>query len=1064
MKQVVSPDISVIDVNVLLDISTATTSMTLTNASTQTNPANLHWVFEIYSPSGVPIHKGDFTSPDRTNWTAPYIQNSGFPKPLNSIEWGNYKIIVKVKDSQNTIFEHDPIIISLCRPNGNDKSSKNTYGTAKASIITQCREARLYAEDRTNYTYQGGTGTAVSKNFILIYPPNDQGQIPANFEINQFSSASIPISQSGSGYQYFITSVIDYSLDDIVTVRVKYIFRDVLTVYCNIDLSPIFYEVQKLLSDIETGSTKDAAKAKDTLAIVSAKLLMANIAMLNPEANGINPFELIDEINALTGWGCDCCTSAINPLSSLSISNNTTYELVSDGGDITGDIEQIAGGIRIHVGDYTYSFNMCPTNSSTAFTVTPSISGRNKNFCLNVNTATLATDLLNVIKSNTTLLNTFTSMVGVQSGSYSININGRCVIPSETVCDYTFSSINLNAGEKFLIKNILFSNGQRVIANFYYDGTNESQLSAALNTLGIGTWGSTFVGGKLNIITNGNDLSFDTIEYDYINSSNTAISVNQRMLVTKDCTPETSKDLNVILQGIVDYVCDFFLSKIKTGKAYTIKYIQAIGGNVDPIDIAADKDASYLLDKIVYSFNSLVDVVRNTKEATCTNVRGLFNAATTMTDNTILYGGDNANCFSYTAKQLALKVMQFGQTDPDVQAVMCQAVQNCASPVCDPVTSATVSLNSGTLLATITNTGASQYKAYYYNMRTPDQPSLVQTVNAVTGATTPISWSSIPIGQYAVVINAICANGKVSADKIVFTVSCAKPGAVNVSDTGTAFSVTWSTLPVNAAKVRIHIDYPNGGTFENDYNISPATISINKPAGVYGAFVFRAYTVCDVSAGFISDPSNAVSLNVAAPPACPSATGLEITALAYNQASFKIVKPVGGTTPNAYTLRLIPQDGGSPIINTVNMGGSVVTWTNVPLSANMIYSWEVMSECLAGQGNPVNGGTFITPPNTSNNSSITNNTATAATPAQVMINGSLVLVVNPLNSGATSNFVSPNYVAAEVKLRACNAGAISATLTSNSVVYTGVQDTTDLQLFIFTNVNITGGYQVQFDD
>src|SRR5439155_13093484 len=117
----------------------------------------------------------------------------------------------------------------------------------------------------------------------------------------------------------------------------------------------------------------------------------------------------------------------------------------------------------------------------------------------------------NVIKSNTTLLNTFTSMVGVQSGSYSININGRCVIPSETVCDYTFSSINLNAGEKFLIKNILFSNGQRVIANFYYDGTNESQLSAALNTLGIGTWGSTFVGGKLNIITNGNDLSFDTI-------------------------------------------------------------------------------------------------------------------------------------------------------------------------------------------------------------------------------------------------------------------------------------------------------------------------------------------------------------------------------------------------------------------------------------------------------------------------------------------------------------------------------------------------------------------------
>lgn len=1067
MKNVTSPDISVIDFFVLMDISTNTPSITLQNNSTQINAANLQWVFNIYSPSGVAIHESDFTSPDRVNWSTPFVQNNGFPKPFNTIEWGTYKIIVKVKDSNGTIFETDPIFIPLCRPNGNDKKSKNTYGTAKVFITTKCRDAKVFIEDRTNYTYfnSSSAGTAISKNLRIIYPSDENGSAPQTYDISQFSTAIIPITQSGDNYQYFVASIIDYDLGNNVSARIKYIANDRFAIYCNLDLSPILCELQKLHEDIENGTCKDAAKAKEISTLVHGKLLMASISMMYPQSIEIDPFKLIDEINKLAGWNCNCCTSGVNPLSSATISNDIIYDFQSDGGDITGSIEEIAGGIRIHVKDYSYNFQMCSGNSTTAFSVIPTTSGNTKNFCLAVNTNQFATEILNVIKNDVTLLNLFTSLVTVNSGSYNVSVDGKCVIPNQLLCNYTFTTTVIDAGQKAFVKNIVFSNGTKVAFNFYFDGSNSTQLIASLNALNLGTFNALFASNRLTISTDDNSNAFDTIIYDHVDAGGTVLSSNLTTIVSKNCGLGAATNLNLILQRLIDYVCDLFLNKIKTGKTYSIKFLQAINGGVDTVDVTSDKDASFLLDKIVSSFNSLVDIVKNVKEATCTNIKGLFTVASTLSDTAIFYGSNNSQCQSYTQKQVALQIMKLAQTDSAVQSEICKAVQGCSTPVCDPVTSATVTYNVGTgaLDLSFVNTTAPKYSIFYYRVDALNQaPALLEEIVADVSGTTTKQWTGLPAGQYAVVINALCVNGKVSADKVVTSAACTPPASLNVIDNGTSFGITWGTVPGGAAKVRIEVALPNGGNDVIDYNPSPNTVSYNKPTGVYGQFIFVARTVCNVAANFVSAETNSVIVSVQAPASCPAPTGLEITSLSATLGSFKIVKPVGGTTPQAYTLTLIPQNGGSPINYTTNAGGSIVTWTGLALTANTIYSWEVKSQCSGGSGDPVNGGSFTTPPATSNNSSLTNNAPSNASTATLLVNGSVVFVASPLNTGSVANFTSPNYTTVEVRLKACDAGATVANLTSNAVTYPGVQDGTDPELFIFGNVNIIGGYQVEF--
>lgn len=1046
-----------------MDISTATPSITLTNNSTQITPGNLQWVFKIYSPSGVPIHEGVFTSPDRVNWTTPFVQNSGFPKPYNSIEWGNYKVIVSVKDSNGTIFENDPVLIPVCRPNGNNSSSKNTYGAAKIFITTKCRDARLFAENRTDYSYPNSSNkTEVATKLTVFFPPNEEESVPQTFEVSQFSLASIPITQNGSGYQYLVTSVVDYTLGNSVTLRVKYIAKDSFSVYCNLDLSPVLCELNKLHADIENGTCKDAAKAKEIISLVHGKLLMASISMMFPQSNETDPFKLIDEINKITGWNCDCCTSGVVPLSSLGSVADITFEFVSDGGDITGDIEEISGGIRIHVGDITYTFSMCPDNTSAAFTITPSISGRTKNYCLKVNQTTLANEILDVIKNNTVLLNILNQMITVSSGSYTVNVDGKCVIPNEVTCNYTFVSNALNVGEKLFIKEVALANGQKKSVNAYYDQTNEAQISAVLNGLSIGVFGITLVATKMTIQSDTNPNALDSISYDYIAADNSVLAANQKMVLTKICSAGSITQLNPVLQAIIDYVCFFTLSKVKTGKAYTVKFLEAIGGGITDVQIDAQKDASYLWDQLLLSYNALIPIVRNIKQPDCNTIKALFTQNQSISNTALFYGIDNNNCYSYNAKTFALKVIELMKADADVQTAMCAAIQGCGTPVCDAVTNATASYNAGTgtLSVVITNTGATKYSLYYFDANSVDKtPSIAQEVDAVAGLTTTAQWLTLPAGKYGVAIVAKCSNGKQSLEYTAYTAGCVKPASLSVIDNGNYWSITWGAIPVGAEKVRLQINYPNGGSFAQNYDPSPSTITIDKPIGIYGQFNFFAKTVCNVASNFMSDPTDTIAMNEIAPAPCPPMTNLEITELLYNSGSFKGTKPVGGATPLAYTLIIIPAGGGA-IEYTQNTGGSDVTWTGIALTPNTVYSWGIKTRCSSGDGDIVNGGTFVTPPNSANNSSIFNDTGTNATSASIMINGSLVYVTVPLNDGDTKNFTSPNYSLAQVKVKLCGVNAGDVILVSNAITYPMFQDADDPQIWTAQNVNIIGGYQI----
>lgn len=356
--QVNSPDISVLDFSALFDISKAAPEIKLTNASVGGNLAGCTWWYSVQTPSGTYIHQGSSAAPAPAGAWATVTVPEVWPQPMGQVEWdGNnpYKVTLYVKDTANTIFSVTKSVL-ICRPNGNTIKSIGNFGVAAIRVNVQCNKARLVAEDSTNYVYRNMAGVQVSRKYTLAYPMDNNGNQPAAFVVNNIANAFLPISYSGEGYQVYFDAVQDYTVDG-MTVRVKYKFKKLFDVLCNVDLCPLLCEVQKMYDALD--GTPCSAETKDKLLRINAKLNMLQIALMQPLC-GVDVPALIEEIKALGGFSCSCVgvsgdgiNGGIDPNSDLNIDFDTC-------GDITGVAVVNGNNIVMTLKDKTVSFVLDP--------------------------------------------------------------------------------------------------------------------------------------------------------------------------------------------------------------------------------------------------------------------------------------------------------------------------------------------------------------------------------------------------------------------------------------------------------------------------------------------------------------------------------------------------------------------------------------------------------------------------------------------------------------------------------------------------------------------------------
>jgi hypothetical protein len=117
--------------------------------------------------------------------------------------------------------------------------------------------------------------------------------------------------------------------------------------------------------------------------------------------------------------------------------------------------------------------------------------------------------------------------------------------------------------------------------------------------------------------------------------------------------------------------------------------------------------------------------------------------------------------------------------------------------------------------------------------------------------------TNIPNGQYRIGYYAIYSDLRTCLEQFVETAPCDNLISINAYLDGNNIIIEY-LAPNDAPKVRITVNYPNGGNTTQNYVNNGNDIPIALPNGVYGDFTVTGQSVCDESSGFYSAPSSQV--------------------------------------------------------------------------------------------------------------------------------------------------------------------------------------------------------------
>lgn len=331
-----SPDISALSYKVLYDLSGAIPTIVLTNLSTVTNASNLTWWYVITTPSGIPIHAGSATAPDVNHvaWTTLQIPNYAWTTPFGNppcgqVEFGAdvpYICTLYVKDSLGDTYEL-AILQTITRPNGNSQKSCGNFGRAVVNLEVKCNEnpAMVYCNVNTNLAYNNKVIPDVqTSEWILTYPPDSQGNQPANAVATNTPSVKFPVSYSGDGYVIFFNNFCTYDMGNGATIKLQYKAINPKTgsggisfaVLCNVNLCKLSCQIQEFYNlSKKTCGTLEIAGLNAKMTQMNLLLNQAIIGVFFPLC-GIDVPALILQIQAIgdldDNCDCGCGDSGVN--------------------------------------------------------------------------------------------------------------------------------------------------------------------------------------------------------------------------------------------------------------------------------------------------------------------------------------------------------------------------------------------------------------------------------------------------------------------------------------------------------------------------------------------------------------------------------------------------------------------------------------------------------------------------------------------------------------------------------------------------------------------------------
>lgn len=930
MEITTSPDITNLDVSVQFDISNATPAVNVTNESTGTRLANCTWWFVILSPSQTFIHQGSATIPDITgNWSS-HIFTDAWPRPFNQIEWSGapYSCQVYVKDSNGTIYTNAPQTASICRPAGNTQNSKNTYGLASSVVAVKCQEARIFFQDTTYHSYKGLDGTYNGSTLRVIYPIDETATIPTPFEISNYSTVLVPISYSSNNYQFFQQDFYNYDLGANTSVKIRYQVIQTFAVWCNVDLEPLVCEFNTLINDIQTGNCANVQEATNKLTLIAPKMTLVFMGIMQP-LTGIDVPALIEEIKAIGGFSCECCSAATGIIpTTASVIDGYTFSVVKACGDISGTVTTTGTNIQFNLSDVSYIVNVCNESPSetTAFSFVPSQTGCQKTYCLKIDGNQLATDILNIISNDSSLINFLNSLVNTGTGNFNLLVDGKCIFQTTSSCDYLFSLLNVPATTTFALLTSIRIDSITHTLNFAFNGTNLPELQSYLNGLGYGTFVVANLGaGQVSITSTNNPNNIVALNYSIAN-------VNYVATMTKSCTGYIPISANVAVQNIINYLCGLTDAEVETASDYVICYVDPVDKTNKQVTVSAGAAVSDFTIELLARNCDTISYIMSLNAITCDSMKGIFpQSAQVMQTNDYVLGTKNGACARILPEELATVIFNLALSNPTVLVSFCAVVTACAGGTpCTPFNFfyLTVPYSSPTddtmdIIVNFQNPSAVSFTIRYARIDNTNTPTYITIPGVITS---PYLIDNVADGQYSVGITPIYADGRTCPEMFQTTTACTGINSFSAVLGGSPISefvISYSAI-VTMPKLRVNIAYPNGGSSSAIYTNTGTDIHITFPTAVYGNFSITLTPVCNENTGFFGAPTAPIILNVTNPNPITTPLQVSLTRSGTGATGALFASVLGGVSPFNYTYTFSAITGGTCPESTIdNPTGSV---------------------------------------------------------------------------------------------------------------------------------------------
>lgn len=684
-----SPDISILLMQVIFDLSGPLPVVTINNQSQGPNLGNITWWFTLTSPNGTIIHQGSFAAPDAQGDFSTIVLTDSWPMPFKQIEWSGapYNLTVSIQDSASNQYSDPSYNAFICRPSGCTSSSKNYFGQSFTNVQVMCNLGSVFFQDNTNPSYQGLFGTRLSASLKMAYPIDNTGNFPSAFSITNFTAAGVPITYSSDNYQFQTQIVYQYALSTQVFVNIRYqtlspknqLAYQRFSVWCNIDLMPLICEYQKLIESIEHGTCVDADEAIRKLNLINPKWAMVGIGMMQP-LTGVDVPALIREIQNIGGFECDCFNAPTGIIPNTSgVAGGLTFSVVPQGGDISGSFEVVGSNVQLLLSDRSYIFQLASNIPTTAFTISPSVSGSVKTYTMNVNMVQLAEDILNTIADSVDLVNLFNTIVAGNNANLQLTVNGKCIFQSSSTFNYSFTLLNIPASGTNALLDSITNGGTAQALNFSFNQTNLPQLQTYLNGLGLGVFAVTNSGGGTVVITsNGNANKLSEMQYSI---SNTDFVAN----FSSNSAGYVPISANQVVQNIINYVCGLNDSGVVTSAPYTITYVDSTGSQQTVI-IPAGTSLSSFFTALTNLIDQTVENIGGSVTISCAAIKNAFPQSENpiaSTDYVLMTKG--GVCAQGALLDVFVFMLTTGMNNASVQQAFCAFVESCgAGMACDP--------------------------------------------------------------------------------------------------------------------------------------------------------------------------------------------------------------------------------------------------------------------------------------------------------------------------------------------------------------------------------------------